>query len=332
MWAKSRYYLFLVFIILVSFSLLKCKSLSTSSSFSIKENPFPSDNALTKDKIELGRKLFFDKRLSINETVSCATCHIPQFAFTDQKKISEGVLGRKTDRNSPSILNSAFLKTVLYDAFLPTLEMQVIVPIQEHVEMDMSMPELMQRLKAIEEYQVAAKKIFNRDFDPWVLTRSIASFERSLISNNSRFDQFYYQKNKNALTKSEKAGWKLFSEKLYCTKCHPAPFFTTFLPAKNGVYMESDKDKGRFRVTEDSTDIGNFKIPSLRNIELTFPYMHNGSLNSIEEVISHYSKGGLNNKYSNQIIKPFNLNSIDINNLKAFLFSLTDTSYMKEFR
>lgn len=331
MWAKTQYYFFLVFIFIASFSLFKCKSISCVNIFTIKEIPFPADNELTKDKIELGRKLFFDKRLSINETVSCATCHIPQFAFSDQKNVSEGVLGRKTERNSPSILNSAFLKTVLYDAFLPTLEMQVIVPIQEHVEMDMSMLELIKRLKAIEEYQLAARKIFNHDFDPWVLTRSIASFERSLISNNSRFDQFYYQKNKNALTKSEKAGWKLFSEKLYCTKCHPAPCFTTFLPDKNGIFKEEDKDKGRFRVTEDSLDIGSFKIPSLRNVELTFPYMHNGSLNTIEEVIVHYSKGGKDKNYSNQIIRPFKLNSSDINNLKLFLYSLTDTSYMKDF-
>lgn len=252
------------------------------------------------------------------------------FCFYRSKE-SEGIYERKTERNSPSILNSAYLKTVLFDAHLPTLEMQVIVPIQEHVEMGMNMIELIKRLKAIDEYQIAAKRVFDRDFDPWVLTRSIAAFERSLVSNNSRFDQYYYQNNKSALSKSEKNGWKIFSEKLYCTKCHPAPFFTTFLPDKNGVYNDIDKDKGRYRVSNDSNDIGSFKIPSLRNIELTFPYMHNGTFQNIEAVINHYSKGGINNNFSNPLITPFEISDQEIKDLKAFLFSLTDTTYMRDF-
>ena len=329
--SRIRYYLFLGIFAVISFSLFKCNSLKEANGFYTEKIPFPSDNEMSADKIALGRKLFFDKRLSLNETVSCSSCHIPKLAFSDQKKVSNGIMGRITDRNSPSILNSAYLKTVLFDAYLPTLEMQVIVPIQEHVEMGMDMIALMKRLQAIDEYRLAAKSIFNRDFDPWVLTRSIAAFERSLLSNNSRFDQYYYQNKKEKLSESEKEGWKIFSKKLYCTECHPAPFFTTFLPDKNGVYQDINKDKGRYRVTNDSNDIGNFKIPSLRNVELTFPYMHNGSYQNIEEVIRHYSKGGKDNTFSNPIITPFKLSEKEIKNLKAFLFSLTDTSYMKDF-
>ena len=149
----------------------------------------PSGNPITAEKIELGRKLFFDKQLSSDGTVSCATCHLPQYAFSDQKSFSDGVDGRKTQRNSPSILNAGYLPTVMYDAHIKTLELQVIVPIQEHVEMDMNMLDLLKRLRAKEEYQLSAQRIYNRDFDAFVLTRSISAFERSLISQNSRFDQ-----------------------------------------------------------------------------------------------------------------------------------------------
>lgn len=306
--------------------LIKCHSSKIVSSFEV--IPYPSDNELTREKIELGRKLFFDKRLSVNETVSCSSCHLPQFAFTDRKKISEGIYGRKTERNSPSILNAAFLKTVMYDAHLPTLEMQVIVPIQEHSEMGMNMVELLKRLQSIDEYQTAAKKIFGRDFDAWVLTRTIASYERSLLSTNSRFDQFYYQNKKNALTQIEKRGWKLFSEKLYCAKCHPAPFFTTFLPENNGLYKEYTTDKGRFRIHNDSTDIGKFKIPSLRNVELTFPYMHDGSMETIEQIIEHYEQGGKKHSLQSPVIRPFKITEQEKKELKAFLIALTDTSYL----
>ena len=291
----------------------------------------PDDNPITDAKVELGRKLFFDKRLSLDNTVSCATCHIPAFGFTDRKKVSDGVLGRKTERNSPSLLNAGYLPTVMFDAHLTSLEMQVIVPIQEHVEMGMKMSEVIERLKAVTEYQKAARDVFNRDFDPWVLTRSISAFERTLLSVNSRFDQYYYGKNSKAMTNDEIKGWKLFSEKLYCTSCHPAPYFTTFKAENNGLYKDFGKDEGRFRIHHDSVDIGKFKVPSLRNIELTFPYMHDGSKNSIEEIISHYEKGGMNHWNQNHIITPFKISVKEKNQLKAFLFALTDTSFMLNF-
>jgi cytochrome c peroxidase len=290
--------------------------------------PSPDDNPITDEKVALGRKLFFDKRLSLNNTVSCAKCHVPEYAFTDRLSTSTGIEGRKTERNSPSLLNSAFLKTTMFDAHLPTLEMQVIVPIQEHTEMGNNMKELIQKLRAIPEYQEAAQKIFNREFDAYVLTRSISAFERTLVSLNSRFDQFSRGK-KSALTADEKAGWKLFSEKLYCIQCHPAPYFTTFEAANNGLYEEFGSDKGRFRIFLDSNDIGKFKIPSLRNSELTFPYMHDGSMKSLDDVIAHYQSGGKKHKLQSKIIKPFELTNKEKQQLKSFLYSLTDTSYMR---
>jgi cytochrome c peroxidase len=309
-----------------------CKSViqtDLNKNFSV---PFPSDNPTTDEKAELGRKLFFDKRLSLDGSISCATCHDPRKAFTDQLTTSRGINGQFTERNSPSLLNSGFLKTAMFDAHLQTLELQVIVPIQEKTEMGHNMKELIPQLRAIPEYQEAAKKIFNRDFDAFVLTRSISAFERTLVSMNSKYDQFI-RGDKNALSRDEKAGMKLFFEKLYCTQCHPAPYFTTFIAENNGLYnnYEPIADKGRFRIHLDSNDIGKFKVPSLRNIELTFPYMHDGSMKTLKDVIAHYAKGGNKHQKQNKVIIPFSLNENEQKQLIAFLRSLTDTSYLKKF-
>lgn len=311
---------------LVFFSLIcllfHCKSLPESTLSPLGNVKHPEDNLADSLKIELGKKLFFDKRLSLDETVSCATCHVPELAFTDGKQVSDGVLGRKTDRNSPSILNAGFLPKVMFDGELTTLEMQVIVPIQEHSEMGMKMGELIKKLKNIPEYQQAAQEIYKRDFDPWVLTRSIAAFERTLISDNSDFDKFMYQNEK--ASKDLKAGWKLFSEKLYCTKCHPAPYFTTFKVDNNGYTTLNNKDLGRFRIHGDSNDIGKFKVPSLRNVSITAPYMHDGKLNTLDEVIDHYATGGKNVINQSQIVQGFELTNLERKQLKLFLNSLTD--------
>jgi cytochrome c peroxidase len=327
-----RYFLLFNCFLFSTVILLNCRSSSIAVNKSIFSIAVPEENQQTEEKILLGRKLFFDKRLSLTETISCSSCHLPEFAFSDRKMVSEGILGRVTERNSPSILNAGYLKTVMYDAHLPTLEMQVIVPIQEHVEMGMDMLALIKKLRDIPDYQKAAKKIFNRDFDPYVLTRSISAFERSLISMNSNFDQYYYLKNKKALSDSERRGWKLFSERLYCTECHPAPHFTTFMAEKNGSYAIGDKDTGRARVTEKDSDKGSFKIPSLRNVALTFPYMHHGKIKDLDGVIDFYAKRDTMNRISNKIIQPFNITKRERTDLKAFLHSLTDTSYLLNFR
>jgi cytochrome c peroxidase len=293
---------------------------------------YPADNSFSASKVELGRQLFFDKRLSKDSSISCASCHVPDYAFTDRKQFSNGVAGGVTERNAPSLLNAGYLKTTMFDAHLKSLELQVIVPIQEHVEMDMNMVDLIRRLKKIPEYQKAALNIFNRDFDAFVLTRSIAAFERTLVSDNSRFDQFYFGKDSKALNEDEKEGWKLFSEKLYCTKCHPAPYFTNFIAENNGLYLDYGKDQGRFRIFGDTSDMGKFKVPSLRNIALTYPYMHDGSMSTIEEVLNHYAIGGKGHFNQSSIIKPFNLTDLELKQIKSFLFSLTDTSYLKAYR
>ncbi len=307
---------------------LKCSVSKTDFLSPLGAIKSPVDNQLDTAKIALGKEFFFDKRLSLNESVSCAVCHKPGLAFTDGLKVSEGILGRKSARNSPTILNAAFLPKVMFDGEIPTLEMQSIVPIQEHVEMGMEMKALIVRLKAVPQYQAAAKRVFNRDMDVWVLTRALAAYQRSLISDNSPFDKYFYGKNKTAMSASAKRGWNIFSEKLYCTKCHPAPYFTTFKVENNGLY-EIYPDNGRFRINNDSTEMGKFKVPTLRNIEITDPYMHDGSYESLSDVIDHYAAGGKNHKNKSAIIQPFTLTKKEKNDLIEFLYSLTDMSFME---
>ena len=313
---------------ILGFIILRCSSgQDFNASLAV---PTPIDNPQSMAKIALGRQLFFDKRLSLDETIACASCHDPQKAFTDQLPKSKGINGQLSERNAPSILNAAFLKTAMFDAHLASLELQAIVPIQEPVEMGHNMKLLIQKLRKIPEYQAAAQSIFNRDFDAYVLTRSIAAFERSLLSMNAPFDR-YLAGEKKALTADQKAGWKIFSEKLYCTQCHPAPYFTTYVAANNGLYAsyEGKSDQGRFRIHHDSTDIGKFKIPSLRNIPLTYPYMHDGSFQSLEQVLAHYQKGGANNPLQDARITSFTLTPTEKKQLLAFFDALIDTSYLK---
>ena len=216
----------------------------------------------------------------------------------------------------------------MFDAHLKTLELQAIVPIQEPVEMGHNMKILIPQLRAIPEYQKAAKRIFNRDFDAWVLTRSLAAFERSLVSMSAPFDHFI-KGDEKALNANEKAGWKLFSEKLYCTKCHVPPHFTNHVARNNGLHKNYGADKGRFRIHLDSADIGSFKVPSLRNIELTDPYMHDGSMETLEDVIAHYTNGGQGHYLQDKSIVPFELSAKEHKQLIAFLKSLTDLSFLE---
>jgi cytochrome c peroxidase len=320
----------LFFFLISVFILVKCQLKNGTDPNSPVLVPYPKENPTTSDKAALGKLLFFDKRLSKDGSLACANCHDPRKAFTDQLRTSRGIKGQFTERNAPSLLNAGFLKTIMFDAHLKSLEIQVIVPIQEKTEMGHNMKHLIPKLRAIPKYQALAKKIFKRNFDAYVLTRSIAAFERTLVSLNSRYDQFI-RGNKKALTKSEQAGLKLFTEQLYCTQCHPTPFFTNFQAKNNGLYSDYAKinDKGRFRIHLDSNDIGKFKVPSLRNIELTYPYMHDGSLKSLEEVIAHYKNGGKKNPTQDKSIKSFNLSNKEKTQLLSFLKTLTDTTYLK---
>ncbi len=285
----------------------------------------PQDNPMTNEKVKLGKKLFFDKQLSLTNTISCASCHIPEKAFTDGNKLSPGVHGRLSMRNTPTLLNVGYQHRLMFDGEIPSLEMQAVVPLKDTAEMANNMKTLIQKLEHNPEYQQAARRIFNRDFDAYVLTRSLAAFQRTIVSYETPFDKFQ-EGNADAISQSAKRGWKLFSEKLYCTKCHDAPFFTNFKNENNGLYADYTEieDKGRYRINNDSTEIGSFKIPTLRNLERTAPYMHDGSMSSISEVIAHYEKGGNGHFNQSTIIQPFVLTNQERKDLITFLLSLSD--------
>lgn len=282
----------------------------------------PTELSLEEQQIALGKKLFFDKRLSSDNTISCASCHIPEKAFTNGLQFGVGVDGQLTDRNVPTVINSRFLKKVMFDGEVENLERQIIVPVQEHKEMNSLMGPLVQELIKDTYYRDAARKLYKREFDAFVLTRSIATYERSLVRMNSKFDKA--EKGQIKLTTSERNGKFLFTTKLHCTTCHPGPHFTTFGVASNGLYSDYGSDQGRHRVTLKEEDRGVFKIPSLRNCAETAPYMHDGSMKTLEDVIHHYETGGKRHPNQHPVIKPFHLTERERKDLVSFLKTLSD--------
>ena len=288
----------------------------------------PNDNLLTKSRVELGEKLFFDKMMSRDSSTSCATCHKPELAFTDGLKKGIGIRNQEVDRNSPTLTNVAYQNKFLLDGVNPSLVAQVQVPIHEAKEFDFHVLLVAERMKKDHEYIRLCKEAYNTEPNPYAITHAIASFERTLISGNSRYDQYAFQKNKSALNESEKNGMDLFFNKLYCTECHSGFNFTNQELTNNGLYINYP-DSGRIRLTGLEKDRAVFKTPTLRNIGITFPYMHDGSMESLEEVINHYNNGGKNHKNKSSIITPLNLTQKQKDDLIAFLHTLTDSTFIK---
>jgi cytochrome c peroxidase len=287
----------------------------------------PSGKELTTLRVLLGKQLFFDKRLSRDSTVSCGSCHFQQHAFADFTAVSRGVNQAAGFRNTPTLANVGYHPYLFRDGGATTLETQILAPIEDENEMNFSVPEAVDRLKNIETYRILAQKAYNREFDAFVLTRAIAAFERILISGNSRYDQ-YINGNPNALNESEKRGMALFfSDKTNCSQCHKGFDFTDYSFRNIGLY-ETYADSGRERITLIPADKGKFKTPTLRNISVTAPYMHDGSMQTLEEVIAHFNKGGNNHPNKDTLIKPLNLSEQEKSDLLNFLKSLTDETFL----
>lgn len=286
----------------------------------------PVGNEITKERIALGKRLFFDKNLSRNGQIACATCHKPALAFADNVSISTGVEGRLGNRNAPTLTNVGYNPTYLFDGFLETLEKQALVPIEEHAEMDFNIVALADRLRADQSYVKQARISYNRNLDPYVISRALGTYQRTLISYNSKFD--LYKKGKRKLTNSEQNGMNLFFNELHCTQCHSGFNFTNFTTQNTGL-SEIYTDLGRMRVTELEKDRALFKVPTLRNIALTSPYMHDGSIATLSEVISHYKSGGKSNPNKSLILKPFDLSNSETEDLIDFLHTLTDWKFIK---
>lgn len=289
----------------------------------------PADNETIPARVALGKRLFYDSILSADNTVSCASCHKQEFAFADNKPTSFGIRNQAGTRNTPSIANVAYHPYLLREGGVPTLEMQVEVPISEHNEFDSNILQVAERMNKDSSYIIQSLAAYNRNPDYYVITRALACFERTLLSGNSRYDQFTYQGKPDALGSDEIAGKTLFfSERLACGNCHGGFNFTNYSFENNGLYQYY-KDPGRYRLTLNKKDSALFKVPSLRNVSVTAPYMHDGSITTLEAVIEHYNSGGKPHAHKNPLVQPLNLSNQEKNNLIAFLKSLSDDSFIQ---
>lgn len=291
------------------------------------EVEFPDDNTFTPARWALGKQLFFDPALSRDSTLSCASCHRPELAFTDGQARATGIEGRTGIRNVPTLANVAYQPYYLYEGGVPTLEMQILVPIQEHAEFDFNILRIADRINLQPDYVASSWEAYGRNPDPFVITRAIATFERSLISGESRYD-VYVRGDHNALSDQEKKGMDLFfSDRTHCAACHAGFNFTDYSFNNNGLDTVYE-DPGRFRLTGVEADRAMFKVPSLRNVALTYPYMHDGSLTTLEEVIDHYNAGGKNHPHQSALIRPLHLNENEKKALRKFLEALTDLTFV----
>jgi cytochrome c peroxidase len=288
---------------------------------------FTTDNKFTKERWELGKKLFFDPILSLDSSISCASCHKPSLAFSDDKARSPGIKNRAGKRNAPSLANIGYHPYFLREGGVPTLEIQVLVPIQEHNEFNHNIVEIGKQLEKIPEYVEMSKLAYDKKPDYFVITRALGVFERTLISGNSKYDKYLNKKVK--FTKKEKQGMDLFfSDKTNCFTCHSGFNFTNYGFENTGLYLNY-KDIGRMRFTKDTSDMARFKVPSLRNVSVTAPYMHNGSIATLKEVVEHFNSGGENHVNKSELIKPLNLSEEEKENLVLFMETLTDYEFIE---
>jgi len=288
----------------------------------------PEGNAFSQARWDLGKRLFFDPIMSVDSTVSCASCHVQSLAFSDDVAVSLGVEDREGTRNASPLYNLAYHPYFTREGGVPTLEMQILVPIQEHNEFDFNIVLLAERLQNEPDYVAMSQKAYAREPDAFVITRALANFERSLLSGNSPYDQYTQNQQENALNEAAIRGMDLFfSDQANCSKCHNDFNFTNYTFENNGLYAEY-ADEGRLRLTGEEADRALFKVPSLRNIELTSPYMHDGSMQTLDDIIEHYNSGGKNNPQKSEFIQALNLTSTEKADLKAFLLSLTDETFV----
>ena len=289
----------------------------------------PSDNLMSCGKVALGKKLYFDTRLSFDDTVSCATCHDLMLSGTDAGAVSTGINGQKGGRSAPPSVNAAYMDMQFWDGRAPTLEEQAKGPPTNPIEMGMPSHDfLVEKLKGIDEYQKHFQKVFGGEITIDNAVKAIAAYERTLLSGNSPFDRFRYGGEENAISELAKLGMDVFAGKGRCITCHPFTASYALFSDNNfhnlGVGINSkNPDLGRYLVTGKEKDKGAFKTPSLRNIALTAPYMHDGSEHTLEEVVEFYDRGGNHNPNLDGAIMPLNLTYTEEVALVEFMKSLT---------
>lgn len=270
--------------------------------------PVPEDNPVTAENVVLGRRLFSDSRLSRDGTVSCASCHDPQLAFSDGRPVAVGVFRRIGSRNAPAIINRGYGRAFFWDGRASTLEEQVLTPIQDPNEMDMTLPEVSARV-GLPSDEIA---------------RGLASYVRSILSGASAFDRFV-NGDRAALSMEEQAGLHVFRSKGNCTACHVGPTFSDERFHNTGIAWREGTllDGGRFAVSGRGEDRGAFKTPTLREVSRSAPYMHDGSLATLQEVVDYYDRGGNPNPALDRELRPLRLSPDEKRALVAFLGSLS---------
>lgn len=285
-------------------------------------------------KVELGKKLFFDPILSEDRTISCASCHKPEFAFADTLSFSLGVRNTPGERNTPSAMNLAGRLQLFWDGRSSSLEMQALEPIANPTEMNLPVAEAVSRLNGDKFYAKAFRKLYKSDLTAAQLAEVLAAYERTLETSNTPYDR-YINGDDQAMSASAIRGRNLFIGKANCANCHSGEDFTADRFKNIGLFDgKALLDQGRFKIVKDSTYLGHFKVPGLRNVALTAPYMHNGMFKTLREVINYYNhpdqfvKNGFNRDPS--LDTPLNLSEGDITDLEAFLHALTDDQFAKK--
>jgi cytochrome c peroxidase len=287
----------------------------------------PADNTPTAERIALGRSLFYDERLSATGDVSCGSCHLQANAFAEPRVTSSGVHGRRGTRNAPALMNLAWGKAFFWDGSSPSLEDQATKPIENPLEMDATLAEVTARLRADVALSREFELAFGSEPDAQNLARALASFVRSLISSGSRHDAFV-NGDPSALSDAEKRGEAIFTgERGECFHCHVGYNLTSQGYRNNGM-AHDDPDVGRQAITGMTLDTGKFKTPSLRNVALTAPYMHDGSLSTLADVVEHYNAGGRCHPNTDPIVRPLGLSDTEKTDLLAFLGTLTDEAFL----
>ncbi len=289
----------------------------------LKKPPVPVENPMSDAKVALGKVLYFDTRLSADNTVSCATCHNPKKGWTDQAPVSTGIRGQKGARSAPSVLNSAYYEKQFWDGRAPSLEEQAKGPIENPIEMGNTHAAAVATLQGIPGYRPLFEKAFgSSEITIDRVAQAIAAFERTVLTGNSPYDRFEAG-DKKALSASAQRGLSLFFGKANCSVCHTGFNFSNSDFHNIGVGMTAkDPDLGREKETKDMTHRGAFKTPTLRNLSDTAPYMHDGSEKTLASVVEYYNNGGFANPWKDKEMKPLGLTQREKKDLENFLLSL----------
>ena len=286
--------------------------------------PIPEDNPLTPEKVALGQRLFSDRLLSRDGTKACRSCHEPGHAFTDGRPVAVGVRGQTGERSAPTLVNRGYGRSFFWDGRAPTLEAQVLEPIANPKELDLSVGEAVDRLAHDESYRARFTEAFGAEVNAANLARALASYVRTILSGDSPLDR-YMNGEREALSAQARQGLALFRGKGNCTACHVGPTLTDEQFHNTGVAWRDGRltDNGRSAISGNERDRGAFKTPTLREVTRTAPYMHDGTIPTLEEVVDFYDTGGRLNLNLDPEIHPLHLTVEEKQALVAFLKSLS---------